>query len=49
MLLERGLAELAGESIVLRHPDKFDPEIVGAATARLEAAGVDVATVAAYR
>ncbi len=49
MLLERGLAELAGESIVLRHPDKFDPEIVGAATARLEAAGVDIATVAAYR
>ena len=49
MLLERGLAELAGESIVLRHQDKFDPEVVGAATARLEAAGVDVGAVATYR
>ena len=49
MLLERGLSELAGEAIVLRHRDKFEPEVAKAAEARLEAAGVDVAAAAAYR
>ena len=49
MLMERGLPELAGEAIVLRHPDGFESEVVGAAQARLEAAGVDVDAATAYR
>ena len=49
MLLERGLPELAGEAIVLRHRDGFESEVVGAAQARLEAAGIDVEAAAAYR
>ena len=48
-LLERGLPELAGEAIVLRHQDGFESEVVSAAQARLEAAGVDVDAAAAYR
>jgi len=42
-LLERGMADLSGEAVVLRHPDHFEPEVVAAARARLEAAEVDVA------
>ena len=49
MLLERGLPELAGEAIVLRHRDGFESEVVSAAQARLEAAGIDVEAAAAYR
>lgn len=49
MLLERGLSELAGEAIILRHQDRFEAEVVKAAQARLEASGVDVEAVAAYR
>ena len=49
MLLERNMPELAGEAIILRHPDKFEQFVVSAARARLEAAGVDTAAVAAYR
>ena len=42
MLLERGMPELTGEAIVLRHSNRFEPEIVAAARKRLEDAGVDV-------
>jgi hypothetical protein len=42
MLLERNMAELTGEAIVLRHADQFDASVVSAAQKRLESAGVDV-------
>jgi len=41
MLLERGMPELSGEAVVLRNADQFTPEMVAAARARLEAAGID--------
>ena len=40
MLLERGLPELTGEAIVLRHPRLFPRAAVEAARARLVGAGV---------
>jgi hypothetical protein len=43
MLIARSLPELTGEAVILRHEDKFEPEVVAAASARLAAAGVDVA------
>lgn len=49
MLLERGLADLAGEAIILRHQDGFDAEVVRAARARLEASGVNTEAVVAHR
>ena len=42
MLLERGMPELTGEAIVLRHSEQFDDEIQNAARERLVQAGVDV-------
>ena len=42
MLLERGMPELTGEAVILRHTDLFDPEVIAAARTRLVAAGVDV-------
>ncbi len=42
MLLERGMPELTGEAIVLRHPDTFSPEIITAARDRLANAGVEL-------
>jgi hypothetical protein len=42
MLLERGMPELTGEAIVLRHTQHFESEVVAAAKRRLESAGVDV-------
>lgn len=42
MLMERGLPQLTGEAVILRHPDAFHPAVVDAAAARLRAEGVDV-------
>ena len=42
MLLERGMPELTGEAIVLRHSEQFDDEIQNAARERLVQAGVDI-------
>ncbi|WP_299838698.1 hypothetical protein [uncultured Jannaschia sp.] len=47
MLMARHMPELTGEAIILRHPDDFDAATRDAATARLEGAGVDVATLGA--
>jgi hypothetical protein len=41
MLIERGMWELTAEALVLRHTDRFSPETVDAARARLTAAGCD--------
>ena len=48
MLLERNMPELLGEAVILRHPDEFETDVVGAARTRLEASGVDIAKVTAY-
>jgi hypothetical protein len=42
MLLDRGMPELTGEAIVLRHPENFEPQVLAAARQRLSDAGVDV-------
>ena len=42
VLSKRGLPELTGEAVILRHTDLFDPEVIAAARTRLVAAGVDV-------
>lgn len=47
MLIDRGLFELTGEAVVLRHPEGFEPRIVDAARTRLAGAGVDVAALPA--
>lgn len=44
MLLDRGMPELTGEAIVLRHPKSFEPHVLVAARQRLSRAGVDVST-----
>ena len=49
MLLERDMPELLGEAVVLRHPDEFESNVLDAARNRLEASGVDIAKVTAYR
>ena len=49
MLLERDMPELLGEAVVLRHPDEFESNVLDAARKRLEASGVDIAKVTAYR
>jgi hypothetical protein len=41
LLVAKGMAELTGESIVLRYPDQFTPAAVAAAKARIEAAPAD--------
>ncbi len=43
MLLERGMPELSGEAIILRHAAEFDQEVRDAAQLRLTNAGVDMA------
>jgi hypothetical protein len=42
MLLERNMPELTGEAIVLRHSERFEPNVVSAARKRLSEAQVDV-------
>jgi hypothetical protein len=42
MLLDRGMPELTGEAIVLRHSNRFSAPVVSAARSRLEKAGVDM-------
>ena len=42
MLLDRGMPEYTGEAIVLRHAERFAPDVVEAARLRLTKAGVDV-------
>ena len=44
MLLDRGMPELTGEAIVLRHPESFEPKVLDAARQRLLDAGVDVSS-----
>jgi len=41
MLMDRGLPELTGEAIVLRHSGRFSPDTVVAARKRLVEIGVD--------
>lgn len=47
MLLERGMAELTGEAIVLRHEARFEPSVVAAARKRLLDAGVNISAASA--
>jgi len=42
MLLERGMPELTGEAIVMRHPEKFDHEVQETARQHSREAGVDI-------
>lgn len=41
MLIERGLPDLTGEALVLKHSKYFEPGVVAAAESRLQGAGVD--------
>jgi hypothetical protein len=42
MLIERGLPELTGEALVLKHSESFDSDVQKAAQHRLQDAGVDI-------
>lgn len=42
MLIERGLPELTGEALVLKHGETFDSDVQTAAKQRLQDAGVDI-------
>ncbi|MDT4848738.1 hypothetical protein FQZ97_828380 [compost metagenome] len=41
MLLDRQMAELTFEAVALRHPDRFDAEVLNAAEQRLQVAGIN--------
>lgn len=45
MLIERGMPELTGEAIVLRHQNMFSAEAVEGAKVRLTSVGVELAAV----
>ena len=47
VLVTRGLADLTGEAVILRHPEGFDAATRDAAAERLEKAGADPARAAA--
>ncbi len=42
MLIERGMPELTGEAIVVRHSDRFSDDVVAAARRRLNDVGYSV-------
>ena len=46
-LVARGLSDMTGEAVILRHPDDFDEDTRAAATERLQAAGADPAALTA--
>ena len=48
MLMERGMPELAGEAIILRHPSCFSAETQAAAKEQLVKANVDPAALASH-
>lgn len=41
LLVEAGLPEFTGEYVVLRHPERFSPDVVAKARARLDAHGIE--------
>ncbi|WP_417493990.1 hypothetical protein [Maricaulis sp.] len=47
ILLDRGMLHLAGEAIVLRFPDQFEPNVLAAARSRFEKKGMTVAEIQA--
>ena len=42
MLIERGLPEMTGEALVLKHSESFDSDVQTAAKQRLQDASVDI-------